>query len=107
VNKNHAHTLDRRAFLNAGRTADAKEPPDRLTEIASIVVQARPDRLSSVAGAIKTLPGTSIHASDPRGKLVVVIEASCADHIGTILNTISMLPGVLTAGVVFQGSTES
>ena len=75
-------------------------------EIASILVQARPERLDAAAAAIEALPGAQIYSRDPKGKLVVVIEASDTGSIGTSLNTISSMPDVLTAALVFQGTDE-
>ena len=75
-------SIDRRAFIS-GRIAD----PDGLvvppgTEIASVLVQARPDRLDAVAAAILAIGGCEIHARDPKGKLVVVIEAAGGGAVG-------------------------
>src|SRR5262249_59240695 len=92
--------VGRRAFLH-GRWGTAPAP-DAAFEIASIRVQARPERLDEVAAAIAALPGTQIYSRDARGKLVVVVEASGTDRIGSTLNTISLLPRVLTAPLVFH-----
>jgi nitrate reductase NapD len=54
--------------------------------------------------AIEALPGTEIYSRDPRGKLVVVVEASDVGVVGDILNLISSLPDVLTAALVFHGT---
>jgi nitrate reductase NapD len=98
--------VDRREFIN-GRweagTGDATSP----LEIASILVQARPERLDAAARAVAALPNAQIYSRDPKGKLVVVIEASNVGTIGTTLNTISMLPDVLTAALVFHGTDYS
>ena len=75
-----------------------------MSEIASILVQARPERLDEAAQAIEALPGTQIYSRDPKGKLVVVIEASDVGSIGATLNTISLMPNVLTAALVFHGN---
>ncbi|HET9687523.1 MAG TPA: chaperone NapD, partial [Pseudolabrys sp.] len=75
-------------------------------EIASILVQARPEKLDVVAHAIEALPGTKIYSRDPKGKLVVVIEARDVGSIGETLNTISLLPHVLTAALVFHGTDD-
>jgi nitrate reductase NapD len=96
--------IDRRAFIS-GRIADPHglvAPPG--AEIASVLVQARPDRLDEVAAAILGLPGCEIHARDPKGKLVIVIEASNAGAIGATLNTIALLPNVLSAALVFHAN---
>jgi nitrate reductase NapD len=98
--------VDRREFVN-GRWAVQKSHPEKAAaEIASVLVQARPERLDAVAQAIEALPGTQIYSRDGRGKLVVVIEASETGAIGAGLNTISLLPDVLSATLVFQGTAD-
>ena len=95
-------SIDRRALIT-GRLLN----PDRVItppegEIASILVQARPDRLTSVEAAITALDGCEIYGRDPKGKLVVVADAPNAGALGTILNTIALLPDVYTASLVFH-----
>ena len=94
--------IDRRALIS-GRLSD----PDALVkppgaEVASMLVQARPDRLDEVEAAITAIAGCEIHARDPKGKLVVVIETTNAGAIGTALNTIALLPNVFSAALVFH-----
>ena len=96
--------LDRRAFIS-GRVAN----PDALVappgaEIASVLVQARPEHLTQVEAGIRAIVGCEIHARDPKGKLVVVIEAADAGVVGTMLNTIALLPHVLSASLVFHAT---
>jgi nitrate reductase NapD len=95
-------TLNRRALIT-GRvlTAERIVPPPG-TEIASILVQARPDHLTELEAAITALEGCEIHARDPRGKLVVVTEAPDSGSLGTLLNTIQSLPQVYSAALVFH-----
>lgn len=93
--------FDRRKFMN-GRWGAGEE--QTVAEVASILVQARPDRLETVSRAIEALPGSQIYGRDPRGKLVVVVEASDVGQIGATLNTISLLPNVLNAALVFHGT---
>ena len=95
--------FDRRKFMNGGWGAAAAGP---IAEIASILVQTRPDRLGRAAQAIEALPGTQIYGRDPKGKLIVVIEASDVGAIGATLNIISLLPDVLTAALVFHCTDE-
>ena len=91
-------TVDRRGFINGRWSAG------EAAEIASILVQTRPERLDAAARAIEALPRAEIHSRDPKGKLVVVIEAPSVGSIGATLNEISMLPDVLTAALVFHGT---
>ena len=94
--------VDRRALLT-GRLVT----PDRVVtppggEIASILVQARPEHLTEVEAAIVAMAGCEIYGRDPRGKLVVVVDAPDSGALGTMLNTIALLPDVYTASLVFH-----
>lgn len=97
--------MDRRKFINGRWVTGGGSGPHSI-EIASILVQARPEKLDAVARAIEALPGTQIYSRDPKGKLVVVIEARDVGSIGAALNTISSLPHVLTAALVFHGTDD-
>jgi nitrate reductase NapD len=95
-------TVDRRALLT-GRLVE----PDRVLtppggEIASILVQARPEHLTEVEAAIVTMAGCEIYGRDPRGKLVVVVDSPNAGALGTTLNNIALLPDVYSASLVFH-----
>jgi nitrate reductase NapD len=99
--------IDRRALIT-GRLHTAKQvvtPPGG--EIASILVQARPDRLASVETAIVALAGCEIYGRDPKGKLVVVVDAADAGALGSTLNIIALLPDVYTASLVFHAIDAS
>nr|WP_249128621.1 chaperone NapD [Bradyrhizobium lablabi] len=83
--------------------------PDRVVappggEIASILVQARPDRLDKVEAAILALDGCEIYGRDPKGKLVVVADAPTAGALGAMLNAITLLPDVYSASLVFHAT---
>ena len=96
--------IDRRALIT-GRIIN----PDRVVtppegEIASIIVQARPENLDEVAASIEALAGCEVHARDPKGKLIVVADAPDSGALGTLLNTISLLPHVHTASLVFHAT---
>nr|WP_210313593.1 chaperone NapD [Rhodopseudomonas rhenobacensis] len=94
--------LDRRALFS-GRFKNPNavvRPPGG--EIASILVQARPERLDEVAAAIVAFAGCEVFARDPQGKLVVVIDAEDSGVIGSTLNAIAALPNVYSAALVFH-----
>ena len=94
--------IDRRALLT-GRalTVDPVVTPPG-GEVASILVQVRPEQLDEVEAAIAAFPGCEIYGRDPRGKLVVVVEAPDAGSLGTTLHTIQLLPHVYSAALVFH-----
>jgi nitrate reductase NapD len=106
VARSHS-AIDRRALIT-GRLLVADHvvaPPGG--EIASILVQARPERLASVETAIAALAGCEIYGRDPKGKLVVVVDAPDSGALGTTLNTIALLPDVYTASLVFHAIDAS
>lgn len=99
--------LDRREFFNGRWTNRAAGAGGNgSVEIASILVQAKPECLEAAARAIETMPGTQIYSRDPKGKLVVVIEAESVGAIGTTVNEISLMSDVLSALMVFHGTDE-
>jgi periplasmic nitrate reductase NapD len=100
-------TKSRRAFMRGKLTAgqpnrSATDP--HTVEIVSLIVNAWPKHLDNVATAILELGGTEIHGRDPKGKLIVVLEAATHGGIGTKTNVISGLPNVLSAVMVFQAT---
>jgi nitrate reductase NapD len=98
-----SHTAIDRRTLITGRLLTADRiitPPGG--EIASILVQVRPERLARAEAAIAALAGCEIHGRDPRGKLVVVVDAPDSGSLGTTLNTIAALPDVYSASLVFH-----
>jgi periplasmic nitrate reductase NapD len=97
----HRTALDRRAFLKGHLSTDRIVAPPG-GEIASILVQARPERIVGVETAITALKGCEIYGRDPKGKLVVVVDAADGGALGTILNTIALLPDVYSASLVFH-----
>jgi nitrate reductase NapD len=102
------HTsIDRRSLITGRllQTDRVIAPPGG--EIASILVQARPARLVEVEASILALAGCEIYGRDPRGKLVVVVDAPDAGALGTTLNTIALLPDVYTASLVFHAIDAS
>ena len=98
----HSRAIDRRTLIT-GRVLTAERvvaPPGG--EIASILVQARPERLDDIEASILALPGCEIHGRDARGKLIVVVDAPDAGSLGTTMTTISQLPHVHAASLVFH-----
>jgi len=94
--------VDRRALITGHLSKRDRVVPPPGKEIASILVQARPEHLAEVEGAVTAMSDCEIYGRDPKGKLVVVAEAADAGALGTILNTIAALPNVYSASLVFH-----
>ena len=99
--------VTRRALLahdrHPGRPAGAGDGR-RQVEIVSLLVCARPQHLAAVAAAILDLANCEIHAQDPKGKLIVVVEEVSQGAGGAKIDRIAGLPHVIAAAMVFQGT---
>jgi nitrate reductase NapD len=98
----HQSVVDRRSLMMgrvvSGRASAGPAPAD----IASVLVQTRPEHMAAVEAAIAALAGCEIHGRDPKGKLVVVIEAADSGAVGATLNAIASTRHVLSAALVYH-----
>jgi periplasmic nitrate reductase NapD len=99
-----SHNVNRRALITGRVFGSNPVPAPPGGEIASILVQARPDRLADVESDILKLTGCEISGRDARGKLIVVADLPDAGALGTTLNTIALLPHVYSASLVFHAA---
>ncbi|WP_407178512.1 chaperone NapD [Bradyrhizobium sp. STM 3562] len=95
-------TIDRRALLTGRLRSGDRVVAPQGGEIASIIVQARPERLVEVETEILALACCEICGRDSRGKLVVVVDVPDAGALGATLNRIALLPNVYSASLVFH-----
>ena len=65
--------------------------------ISGIVVACRPEHLAETTGAVNALPWAEVHYSDPRGRLVVTVEAAGLDESMDRVQELQRLPRVLMA----------
>ena len=103
-------TKSRRDFMRRRQTpaiADSTGGSARHVEIVSLIVSTWPQHLDSVSAAILALGNTEIHARDPKGKLIVVLEETSQGLVGAKTHDISGLPHVLSATMVFQASDDA
>lgn len=70
--------------------------------IASILVRVQPPQLQALAELMRTVDGLELHAADPAGKLVAVLEAESERQIVETLDRIQQQPGVYAANLVYH-----
>ena len=70
--------------------------------ISSIIVHAKPARLSSVRGSLEQIPGVEVHAATDDGKLVVTIETDTDGETAGTFDRINTMDGVMSAAMVFH-----
>lgn len=89
----------RREFIG-GRA----ETPDE--HIASILVQARPERLPAVEAALTRLPGVESHGSNGAGKLILTVETRSDAELMERITRIETAEGVVAASLVYHQVEE-
>ena len=92
--------MNRRELFQGGAADDNK-----ISHVSSAVVSALPQRLDQVCAQLAAIRGVEVVAVH-RHKIVLLLEASGRDAIGFLLTQISLLDGVLSANLVFEGTYE-
>ncbi len=93
-------TVDQgRRSLLTGRLDDIRGAE---IHVVSIVVYANASRSEEVADAIARLPGVEVHATDGRGKLVVVVETGGDADMAAAIGRIDRTAGVICTALVYQ-----
>jgi len=67
--------------------------------ISGIVMTSRPEHLVEMSQAVEAISWADIHFSDPKGRLVVTIEAADLDQSADRLQQLQELPRVLMAAL--------
>ena len=67
--------------------------------ISGVVVASRPEHLSEISTEVDGLPWAEVHFSDPKGRLVVTLEAKDIDESMERMKTLQALPRVLSAAL--------
>lgn len=75
--------------------------------VASLLVYLHPDRAAAAMAEIEQLRGTELHGYSPDGKVIVVIESQDEHRITEHLNGISVMPGVLSASLIYHEVDEA
>ena len=75
--------------------------------ISGVVVASRPEHLSEISEEVNGLPWAEVHFSDPKGRLVVTLEASDIDESMERMKTLQALPLVLSAALAEFCSDEA
>ena len=88
-------SLSRRELLSG-------ESPAEACHIASLVVQCLPEKLTTTAAAIESIPNTEVPERDPQGKLVALIEAQGEVALMESITAIENTPGVISANMVYH-----
>ena len=75
---------------------------EKVGVISSMIIQSRPENMTSIKAALSHMPDTEISADDPSGKIVVVMEAENDRQLADGMKQIGDIPGVLGVNLVFH-----
>lgn len=74
--------------------------------IASLLVQAWPDRLPSVEAELSALPGVESHGSNGAGKVILTLETRGDAELMERIRQIETAEGVIAASLVYHHAEE-
>jgi nitrate reductase NapD len=80
-----------------GRLAYGRVNEEQAVIVSGIVLASRPEHLAEVRQALEAISWAEVHFSDPRGRLVVIIEAANLDQSADRLKELQEIPRVLMA----------
>lgn len=78
--------------------------PER--HIASLLVQARPERLAQVEAELTALAGVESHGSNGAGKLILTLETGSDGELVQAMHRIETTEGVIAASLVYHQHGE-
>lgn len=86
------------------RDIPAEKPAKaRRYHISSAVVAVVPGCEDEILAALPGLPGVEVHGTE-KSRIVVTIEGFSTGELGDRLTSISAMPGVIAANMVFEHS---
>ena len=74
--------------------------------IASVLVQAWPDKISTIESDLTKLAGVESHGSSETGKLILTLEAESDAGLVETMDRIQMAEGVVTVSLVYHHMEE-
>lgn len=78
------------------------EEVDERVHISSFVVRCLPQKLQQIMDTVEALQGVEIHASDPCGKFVALLEVDSENALVETITTIELLKGVVNTSMVYH-----
>lgn len=73
-----------------------------LVHISSLIVQLQPECIEEVSRHCQAHPGVEVHATDPRGKMVLILETGGQREIVDFIEGLQRAPGVLSVSLVYH-----
>jgi nitrate reductase NapD len=78
------------------------ESPAAGVDVSGIVVHAAPPSAACVREALQAIPGVTVHAVSPEGKLVATLETESEQRSMALFERIRQLPDVQSVAMVYH-----
>lgn len=75
---------------------------DNNIHISSLLVQLQPERIETISERCGAFEQVEIHATDPRGKMVLVLETPGQQEIVAFIDWLQSEKGVLSVSLVYH-----
>ena len=70
--------------------------------ICSLVIQVKPEFISTAADSLNQMPGVEVHAKDERGKLIVTIDHPLRRYCSQAMTDMTRINGVMSTSLVYE-----
>ncbi|WP_346796775.1 chaperone NapD [Halomonas sp. Bachu 37] len=75
---------------------------DNNVHISSLLVQLQPERIATISERCQDFADVEVHATDPRGKMVLVLETPSQHEIVAFIDWLQNEKGVLSVSLVYH-----
>ncbi len=75
---------------------------DDNVHISSLLVQLQPERIEAISERCQAFDHVEVHATDPQGKMVLVLETSDQQEIVEFIDWLQREKGVLSVSLVYH-----
>lgn len=70
--------------------------------LVSLIIQVRPEHLITMNQEISAIEGAEVHCSDPKGKLVVTLEADTNKQLMEKITQVEHLNHLISTSLVYH-----
>lgn len=81
--------------------------PIRKFQIASLLIQARPERMGDILPLINSIPGAEAHPTEVKSRLIVTLEMETDSDLVEAMSDITALDGVISTSLVYHQIEDS
>ncbi len=70
--------------------------------ICSLVVQAKPQHITTINKALLTMDGVEVHAQNECGKMVVTIDHPSREYCSKAMTNLAQMDGMMSTALIYE-----